>query len=90
VCTSLGQAALDRQLAALAGGVQPMAQPIYEHETARAPMPLAQILAIRGACPAAVGSETDLAAARTLIDNPAAYAAALLPPAGRGLAPPVR
>jgi hypothetical protein len=40
----------------------------------------AQILAIRSACPAAVGRETDLDTARSLIRNPAAYAAALLPP----------
>ncbi|HUC16583.1 MAG TPA: S41 family peptidase [Acetobacteraceae bacterium] len=88
VCTSLGQPALDRQLALLAGGSQPMARAIYQHETARVPLPLAQILAIRAACPAAVGSEADMAAARVLIDNPAAYAAALLPPAGRALFPP--
>ncbi|MGH7051427.1 MAG: S41 family peptidase [Acetobacteraceae bacterium] len=88
VCTSHGPLPLERQLALLAEGIQPMARAIYEHETARAPLPMAQILAIRSACPAAVGSEGDMAAARVLVDDPAAYAAALLPPAGRALAPP--
>ncbi len=90
VCTSHGPSWLDRQLAQLGEGVQPMARAIFEHETARAPLPLAQILAIRSACPAAVGSEADMRAARFLIDNPAAYAAALLPPAGRPLFQPPR
>ena len=88
VCTSLGAQALDRQLSLLASGIQPMARAIYDHDTARAPLPLAQILAIRANCPAAVGSESDMAAAQELIDNPAAYAAALLPPAGHKLLPP--
>ncbi len=88
VCTSLGELALERQLSLLAEGVQPMARAIYEHETARAPMPLAEILAIRASCPAAVGSEADMMAARALIENPAAYAAALLPPGDRPLAKP--
>lgn len=90
VCTSHGPEWLDRQLAQLSQGVQPMARAIYAHETARAPLPLAQILAIRSACPAAVGSEADMLAARYLVDNPAAYAAALLPPAGRPLLPPAQ
>ena len=80
VCTSLGQNALDRQLAALALGRQPMAQALATHRAARAPMPPAQILAIRSACPAAEGREADLGTARLLIHDPAAYAAALLPP----------
>ncbi len=88
VCTSQGELALERQLSLLAQGVQPMARALYEHDTARAPIPLAQILAIRSACPAAVGTAADMEAARTLIDNPAAYAAALLPPAGRPLLKP--
>jgi carboxyl-terminal processing protease len=80
VCTSLGQNALDRQLAELTEGRQPMAQALSTHRAARAPMPPAQILAIRSACPAAEGRETDLGTARLLLHDPAAYAAALLPP----------
>jgi len=80
VCTSLGEVALQRQLAALTEGVQPMQHDIDVDRAARAPLSPAQMLAIRNACPAAEGREADLTTARALIDNPAAYAAALLPP----------
>jgi len=80
VCTSLGEAALQRQLVALAEGVQPMQHDIAVARAARAPLSPTQVLAIRNACPAAEGREADMAAARVLIDNPAAYSAALLPP----------
>jgi carboxyl-terminal processing protease len=80
VCTSLGEAALGRQLAALADGNQPMAAAIARERDARAPVPAAEAVAIRDACPAAEGGEIDLSAARVLIEDPAAYAAALLPP----------
>jgi hypothetical protein len=39
-----------------------------------------QILALRSACPAAEGRDLDLETARALIEDPAAYAAALLAP----------
>jgi carboxyl-terminal processing protease len=78
VCTSLGQDALDRQLAALRQGQQLMERELARHRTARAPMPLAQILDIRNACPAAIGRDVDLETAHFLIDTPAAYATALL------------
>lgn len=80
VCTSLGQDALDSELASLDQGTQPMAEAIARHRAARAPLPPAQALAIRNACPAAEGSEADITAARFLIQHPAAYATALLPP----------
>jgi carboxyl-terminal processing protease len=80
VCTSLGEAALQRQLAALAEGEQSMQQDVEASRAARPPMSPAQILAIRSGCPAAEGRDGDLATARALIENPAAYAAALLPP----------
>jgi carboxyl-terminal processing protease len=80
VCTSLGGEALRRQLNALAQGSQPMAGAIDAHRTARAPLPAAAAVAIRQACPAAGGNEDDLQTAEVLIENPAAYAAALLPP----------
>jgi carboxyl-terminal processing protease len=80
VCTSLGQGTLGGQLAALSRGSQPMAQAIATHRAARAPLPPAQVLAIRSACPAGEGREADLDVARLLIHDPAAYAAALLPP----------
>ncbi|HEY3847074.1 MAG TPA: S41 family peptidase [Acetobacteraceae bacterium] len=80
VCTSLGEAALLRQLAALAEGAQPMQHDLDVARAARPPMSPTQMLAIRRACPAAEGREADLTTARALIENPAAYAAALLPP----------
>lgn len=80
VCTSLGQGVLGSQLTELAQGRQPMAHALAIHHAARAPLPPAQILAIRSACPAAEGREVDLDTARQLIREPASYAAALLPP----------
>ncbi len=80
VCTSLGQDELARQMDELDAGRQPMAAALARHERARAPLPLAEILAIRSACPASEGRDSDLATARALIDNPGAYATALLPP----------
>ena len=80
VCTSLSDAASHQQLVALAGGEQSLKQAIVEHRNARAPLSPSQIPAVRNACPAAEGRAADLAVARSLIANPAAYAAALLPP----------
>lgn len=80
VCTSLGRDELATELAALAAGQQPMARALAIHHAARAPIPPAQILAVRQTCPAAEGGDADLEAARALIRDPAAYAAALLPP----------
>jgi carboxyl-terminal processing protease len=92
VCTSLGQEALDRQLAALAQGRQPMAAALARERAARAPVPPAEALELRAACPAAVGpaaagQDADLAAARFLISSPDAYATALLPHAAGGPKP---
>lgn len=84
VCTSLGQASLDWQLAALASGREPMEPAITASRAARAPLTPTQILSIRNACPAAEGRESDLNAARVLIHDPASYAAALLPPMREG------
>jgi carboxyl-terminal processing protease len=80
LCTSLGQDLLSAQLAALGQGRQLMAKALEIHRAARAPLLPTQILAIRNYCPASEGRETDLETARTLLRNPAAYAAALLPP----------
>ena len=80
LCTSRGEAAADRELAALAAGVQPMAAALARERDARPPVPLAEMVAIRDACPAAEGTDLDLRAAKDLLTHPAAYAAALLPP----------
>jgi len=80
VCTSLGQNVLQSQLDSLDQGIQPMAEAIARHRAARPPLPPAQAVAMRAACPAAEGSDADVMAARFLIQHPVAYATALLPP----------
>jgi carboxyl-terminal processing protease len=78
VCTSLGIDSLTRQLAALKEGESLMARALQRHRSARAPLPPAEMLDIRNACPATEGRDSDLMAAHALIETPAAYAAALL------------
>ncbi len=91
VCTSLGTEALARQLAALGHGIQTMQPALIRHHQARAPLPPAEILEIRAACPAIAtpmppapaagqggGRDADFDAARHLIETPDAYATALL------------
>jgi carboxyl-terminal processing protease len=80
VCTSLGEDALRHNLAELAQGRQPMARSLTRSRTARAPMPPAEILEIRNACPASEGRDSDMAAAKFLIDTPVAYETALIIP----------
>ncbi len=80
VCTSLGDAAVQRQLGALSEGDQPLKSAIIAHRTSRAPLAAAAIPAVRNACPAAEGRGEDLAVARSLINDRTAYATALLPP----------
>jgi carboxyl-terminal processing protease len=80
VCTSLGPQALTAQLTALQSGRNLMASADAQSRAARAPVPIGEILAIRNACPAAIGSDLDLAAAAFLTASPTAYRAALLPP----------
>jgi carboxyl-terminal processing protease len=80
VCTSVGETALRHQLDHLSRGVQDMAGALARHRSARAPLPASEILEIRNACPAAEGSDADMTAARRLIHDAPAYAAALLGP----------
>jgi carboxyl-terminal processing protease len=79
LCTSLGAEALAAGLAALAAGQPPMARALARQRAARAPVLASEVAALRGACPPAEGRAADLAAARALLANPAAYAAALRP-----------
>jgi carboxyl-terminal processing protease len=79
VCTSMGQVATQSQLDALNQGRQTMKDILSTHHRARPNLPLAEMLAIRNACPAALGTDSDLDAAKFLIDNPVAYASALAP-----------
>ena len=55
VCTSLGQEALNRQLASLSTGFQPMAAAIRRSRAARIPVPASEVLEIRAPCPASEG-----------------------------------
>jgi len=80
VCTSLGQNVLQSELESLDQGTQPMTEALARHRAARPPLPPAQAVAIRAACPAAEGTDADVAAARFLIQHPVAYVTALLPP----------
>lgn len=81
VCTSLGEDELKSQLASLLHGGQDMAVALARHNAARAPVPAAQVVELRNACPAAEGRDLDVMAARFLIDHPAAYQAARTQPA---------
>ena len=84
VCTSQGPDATMQQLVSLDRGKQRMTEALAQHRAARAPLPSAEIIALRKACPAAAGRDIDLVAARYLLDHPAAYATARLPPARLG------
>jgi carboxyl-terminal processing protease len=77
ICTSLGEDSLKGQLADLLQGKLTMADALARHNAARAPLPVAQVVEMRNACPAAEGRDEDVEAAKFLIDHPLAYAAAL-------------
>ncbi len=78
VCTSLGQSALQSQLAALQNGENLMAPALAQARAIRAPASVNAILSVRGQCPADIGSDLDFTAAGFLLSNPEAYRAALL------------
>ena len=80
VCTSVGQDSLSDQLAGLSKGTLILAPAIDRHRSARAPLPAAEVVEQRAACPAAEGREADVTTARFLLSHPSAYAAALLTP----------
>ncbi len=78
ICTSLGEDRTDKQLADLDHGVWDMAHAVAATRAARAPLPVAQALALREPCPAAEESDLDMVVAHFLGAHPAAYAAALI------------
>jgi carboxyl-terminal processing protease len=78
VCTSRGEAETLHQLDDLAAGHQDLAAAIAASRAARPPLPVAQAIEIRASCPAAEGRDTDLLAARFLVDHPDAYKTALI------------
>ncbi len=77
LCTSLGPEAVAQGIARLAGGEPPMARALDRQRQARVPLLASEAAALRGACPPAEGRAADLLAARALLANPAAHAAAL-------------
>lgn len=83
VCTSLGEAFVREQLGALGAGRVLLGPALARTRAARPPLPQAQAIEMREACPASVGRDGDLDAARWLLDHSAAYGAALLPEAMR-------
>ncbi len=78
VCTSRGAETTAAELNDLLDGKWDMAAAIAKSRAARAPLPPADALALRAACPAAEGADGDLAVAHFLAGHPAAYAAALI------------
>ncbi|NVN36425.1 S41 family peptidase [Komagataeibacter swingsii] len=88
VCTSLGESELVRQLQNLAEGAADSREWIAAARQVRYPVDLSHILTIRKACPAAIGTDGDLDAAHSLLDNPVEYHAALSTIPEEGAAPP--
>jgi carboxyl-terminal processing protease len=78
VCTSKGEAETRLELDDLQNGRLDMASAIAAARAARPPLPVAQAIEIRSACPAAEGRDGDIDAARFLIDHPTAYQTALI------------
>jgi carboxyl-terminal processing protease len=78
LCTSLGEQALHAQFAALAKGEDLMSPAIMQARQMHASANVDYILSVRDTCPAAIGGAADWEAAAFLLQNPAAYQAALL------------
>lgn len=79
ICTSGDAGAVETQLQALSGGQQPMAAALRAERAARPGIAVNQMLQLREACPAALGSSLDMQAAQFLLSTPPAYQAALIP-----------
>ncbi|RBM08504.1 S41 family peptidase [Novacetimonas cocois] len=77
VCSSLGEANLEQQLQDLASGNADSTAWIHASRLTRFPVEVSHTLAIRKSCPAAIGTDNDLDAAHSLLDNPEEYRAAL-------------
>jgi carboxyl-terminal processing protease len=78
ICTSGTADSVEAELEALNGGQQPIGGAVRAARAARPGITLDQILQIREACPAALGSALDMQAAQFLVTTPPAYAAALI------------
>jgi carboxyl-terminal processing protease len=80
ICTSLGEDSLKVQLDDLLQGKLDMGAALGRHNAARAPLPAAQVVELRNACPAAEGRDADLDVAGFLLGHPDAYQTALTKP----------
>ncbi len=78
ICTSGTTDSVEAELEALSAGQQPLGSAIHAARAVRPGITLDQILQIREACPAALGSSLDMQAAQFLVTTPPAYAAALI------------
>ncbi|MCG4272715.1 peptidase S41 [Acetobacter senegalensis] len=92
LCTSLGEADSAHQMHDLAHGQLDNQPAVQASRAARFPLPVSRILAIRKACPAALGSDRDMTVARSVLENKAWYATALsaIPDDPAALPSPVR
>lgn len=77
LCTSQGADEVASQIHELETGSSPLRQALLAERLSRPPLPVDRVLEIRSACPAAIGTDADLDAARTLLAHPAAYQAAI-------------
>ncbi len=77
LCTSQGADQVESQMRALDAGTSSLKGALTAGRDARAPLPVSRILEIRAACPAAIGTDEDLDAARSLLDDPIAYQTAI-------------
>lgn len=77
LCTAGGPEAAAQNLAALRAGARPMGPAQSRQRALRHPVPLAEVEAIRAACPAGDPREADVPLARALAADPLAMAAAM-------------
>ena len=78
LCTSLGTTSVEMQMASLAKGQEPLAPILAQARAMRAPVGVDDVLALRGHCPASIGSDLDLTAAAWVLQNQTAYQTALM------------
>ncbi len=78
LCTSFGPTSVEMQMASLAKGQDQLAPVLAQTRAMRAPVGVDDVLALRGHCPASIGSDLDLTAAAWVLQNQTAYQTALM------------
>jgi carboxyl-terminal processing protease len=78
LCTSLGAATVEMQMASLAKGQNMLAPALTQARAMRAPVGVDDVLSLRGHCPASIGTDLDLTAAAWVLQNQTAYKTALM------------